>query len=69
MKPGSVPAKAVGTSVSVQVAAANWMELKAAKPNYTYQQLYDLFKKTSVTVYNPAKLAGQMMSISGALNG
>ena len=69
MKPGSIPATAVGTSVSVQVAAANWMALKAAKPTYTYQQLYDLFKKTSVTVYNPTKLAGSMMSITGALNG
>lgn len=69
MGPGSTPMRALGTSVSVQVAAANWMELKAAKPTYTYQQLYDTFKKTSVTVYNPTKVAGYMMSISGALNG
>lgn len=69
MGPGSTPIRAVGTSVSVQVAAANWMQVKASKPNYTYQQIYDLLKKTSVTVYNPNKLAGQMISVSGALNG
>jgi hypothetical protein len=69
MGPGSTPVRALGTSVSVQVAAANWMQLKTAKPGYTYQQLYDTFKKTSVKVLNPIGLAGDMMTISGALNG
>ena len=69
MGPGSTPMRALGTSVSVQVAAANWMQLKSAKPGYTYDQLYDTFKKTSVTVYNPSKIPGSMMSISSALNG
>lgn len=69
MKPGSVPGTAVGTSVSTQVAAGYWMALKAARPTYTYQQLYDTFKNTSVKVLNPIGLAGNMMTISGALNG
>jgi hypothetical protein len=69
MGPGSITKRALGTSVSVQVAAANWMQLKTAKPGYTYQQLYDTFKKTSVKVLNPVGLAGDMMTISGALNG
>jgi hypothetical protein len=45
------------------------MALKAARPTYTYQQLYDTFKNTSVKVLNPIGLAGNMMTISGALNG
>ncbi len=69
MKPGSVQATAIGTSVSTQVAAGYWMALKVAKPTYTYQQLYDTFKNTSVKVFNPIGLAGSMMTISGALNG
>jgi hypothetical protein len=69
MRPGSIPATAVGTSVSTQVAAGYWMALKAARPTYTYQQLYDTFKNTSVKVLNPIGLAGSMMTISGALNG
>jgi len=67
--PGNIVSNQVGTSISAQVAAANWMALKNAKPTYTYQQLYDAFKNTSVTIKNPKALQGKMMYLQGALNG
>ena len=67
--PGNIESNQVGTSISAQVAAANWIALKTAKPTYTYQQLYDTFKKTSVSISNPKALRGNMMYLQGALNG
>lgn len=67
--PGSVQSNSIGTSISAQVAAANWLSLKALKPSYTYDQLYSAFKNTSVKVYNPTKLIGDMMYLEGAKNG
>ena len=59
----------IGTSISAQVAAANWIALKSAKPTYTYQQLYDAFSNKSVLIKNPKALLGKMMYLEGALNG
>lgn len=67
--PGNTTNNQVGTSISVQVAAGNWMALKSAKPTYTYQQLYDTFKSTSVTIANPKALQGSMMNLKKAING
>lgn len=67
--PKSVVTNAIGTSISAQVAAANWLSLKSAKPSYTYDQLYSAFKNTAVKVYNPTKLVGGMMYLQGANNG
>ena len=67
--PGNITSNQVGTSISAQVAAGNWMALKAAKPTYTYQQLYDTFKSTSVTIANPKALQGRMMNLKKAING
>lgn len=67
--PNSTSVRALGTSVSVQVAAATWMKLKSAKPTYTFDQLYSTFTKTAVVVKNPQGLSGRMMYIEGALNG
>lgn len=67
--PGNIESNQIGTSISAQVAAANWISLKSAKPTYTYQQLYDTFKKTSVSISNPKALKGSMMYLQGALNG
>jgi hypothetical protein len=67
--PGNVVSNQMGTSISTQVAAANWLALKSAKPLLSYDQIYSLFKKTSVPVYNPTKAVGYMMYFEGALNG
>lgn len=66
--PGNIESNQSGTSISTQVAAANWIALKTAKPDYTYQQLYDAFKQTSISISNPKSLRGDMMYLQGALN-
>jgi hypothetical protein len=66
--PNSVKTREIGTSISTQVAVAKWMELKRLKPNYTHEQLYAAFKKTSITTYNQVKVPGQMMNLEGAIN-
>lgn len=67
--PGNTSSNQIGTSISVQVAAGNWMAIKSLKPSLTYDELYSLFKKTSVQVFNPTKAVGSMMYLEGARNG
>jgi hypothetical protein len=69
MRPTSQRVNISGTSVSVQIAAAKWMELKKAKPELTYTQLLDRLKSTSTKVSNPVGLTGLMINIEAALNG
>jgi hypothetical protein len=69
MSPGTQLKNVTGTSVSAQVAAAQWLAVKKMKPSLSYQQIYDLLANTSKTIYNPRKIAGKMINIQGALNG
>ena len=67
--PGNRSINAVGTSISTQVAAAQWLTIKGAKTTLSYQQLYDLVLKTSKPIIGPRGLTGKMINLSGALNG
>ena len=67
--PGNKSINAVGTSISTQVAAAQWLTIKNAKPTLSYQQLYDLVLKTSKPIVGPKGLTGKMINLTGALNG
>jgi hypothetical protein len=67
--PGNRTVNAVGTSVSTQVAAAQWLTIKNSKPSLSYQELYDLILKTSKPIIGPRGLTGKMINISGAING
>lgn len=69
MRPTSQRVNISGTSVSVQIAAAQWMLLKKAKPGLTYSQLLDRIKATSTQVFNPVGLTGLMINIKAAING
>lgn len=69
MRPTSQRVSISGTSVAVQVAAAQWMKLKNAKPSLTYQQLLDRLKSTSTQIANPAGLTGGLINLKAALNG
>ena len=66
---GSRTINAAGTSISTQVAAAKWLTIKNAKPNLSYQQVYDLISKTSTVIPGVKGLSGKMINVSGALNG
>ena len=67
--PGNTIKNAVGTSISVQVAAAQWLEIKKNKPSLSYQQIYDLVSKTSLTIPNPTGLTGKLINTKAAING
>lgn len=58
-----------GTSASTVIAATQWATIKSAKPNLTYNQLYDLISKTSTPTYNSKITGGKLINLEGALNG
>lgn len=58
-----------GTSVSTAVAATDWLKVKAAKPTYSYQQLYDLILKTAKNVVGSRVPYGKLINVNGAING
>lgn len=66
--PGGKTANASGTSVSTQVAAADWLAVKYAKPTLTYAQIYDLLSRTSRSVSGQQGL-GKLIQLGSALNG
>jgi hypothetical protein len=45
--PGGKTSKVSGTSVSVTIAAANWVKLATSKPLLSYSELYSLVLKTA----------------------
>lgn len=67
--PGGTEINAAGTSVSAQVAAANWIALSSAKPTLSYDQLYALFDKTHKATKNSKVPFGKLIDLAGAING
>lgn len=67
--PGSVLTNAAGTSAATQIAGAQWIAIKQAKPSLSYQQLYDLIASTSIKTYNSKITSGKLINLAGALNG
>ena len=67
--PGGTEVNAAGTSVSAQVAAAQWIALSSAKPTLGYDQLYALFDKTSTATKNSKVAFGKLINLDRALNG
>lgn len=65
--PGGVKKIVSGTSISTQVAAAYWLAVKYAKPNLSYNEIYDLLKTTSKSVKGKQGTS-IMIDIQGALN-
>ena len=70
--PGNVVKNASGTSVSAQIAAAQWIVLKQSKPGYTAQQISDLITKTSTKINRGKRFPnsfGNLFDLGKALNG
>lgn len=67
--PGGAEINAAGTSISAQVAAAQWIALQSAKPALTYDQMLALFDKTHIVTKNSKVPFGKLINLSGALNG
>jgi hypothetical protein len=66
--PGNVAKNAAGTSISAQIAAAQWLSLKQSKPNLSIAQLSDLISKTARSIKG-RQGNGKLFDLNGALNG
>jgi hypothetical protein len=66
--PGNVTRNAAGTSISAQIAAAQWIALKQSKPNLSIAQLSDLISKTARPIKG-RQGAGKLFDLNGAING
>jgi hypothetical protein len=65
--PGNVRKNIAGSSAAIQVAAANWLTLKAAKPSYSYTQLLETFRLTSVSTIGRQGTFTKLINLQGAL--
>jgi hypothetical protein len=66
--PGNVSKNASGTSISAQIAAAQWISLKQSKPNLNITQLSDLIYKTARDIKG-RQGTGKLFDLNGAING
>jgi hypothetical protein len=66
--PGNVVKNAAGTSISAQIAAAQWLSLKQSKPNLSIAQLSDLISKTARSIKG-RQGNGKLFDLNGAING
>ena len=67
--PGGGSTYGVGTSVSAQVAAAQWIALKQSKPGLTYQNYITLLTSTSLTAKGLQGTFNKLINLQGAING
>lgn len=68
--PGGRTVRASGTSVSVQIAAANWIRVSSYKPNLSYNEIYSLILKTAKdTRGSKIPSTKTLFNVEGALNG
>jgi len=67
--PNNVKVPVAGTSASIQSAAASWVAISSSKPGLTYNQMYDLISRTSISTSNSKIKGGKLINLQGALNG
>jgi hypothetical protein len=67
--PGNKPGFSYGTSVSVQVIAAKYVQLKTIFPAYTADQLITLMKSSSVEISSPNGQSVYLFNLLKAING
>jgi hypothetical protein len=66
--PGNITKNAAGTSISAQIAAAQWIALKQSKPGLSITQLSDLIFKTARSIKG-RQGNGKLFDLNGAING
>ena len=66
---GNKVVNVAGTSASTVIAATQWATIKNAKPNLSYQQIYDLISRTATPTYSSSVKSGKLINLQGALNG
>lgn len=67
--PGNVKVPVAGTSASIQIAAAQWLAIKSAKPGFTLSQMYDLIAKTATITSNSKVKNARLINQDGAIRG
>jgi hypothetical protein len=67
--PGGQEGSSYGTSVSVQIAAAQWLSISTLKSSLTISQILDLIKKTGAPVTNSVNSSGIYLDVNKAING
>ena len=66
--PGNVSKNISGSSAAIQVAGAQWISLKAAKPSYTYEQLLTALRSTSSSTVGRQGTFKKLININAALS-
>ena len=69
VSPGNVIKNVAGTSAAIQVAAAQWVAIKQAKPNLTYSSELALLSSTAINTVGRQGTFKKLISLQGALNG
>lgn len=67
--PGGSDGYGVGTSVSVQIAAASFVALTQYKPNLTYSQYLSILTSTSSSVVSNGVPVNKLINLKAAING
>jgi hypothetical protein len=67
--PGGSSGYGVGTSVSTQIAAAQFVALTQIKPNLTYQQYLSMFTSTSLPVKSNGAVVNKLINLKAAIGG
>lgn len=65
--PGNVSKNISGSSSAIQVAGAQWIKLKSAKPTYTYDQLLTALRSTASSTIGRQGTFTKLININGAL--
>lgn len=66
--PGNVLKNIAGSSSAIQVAGAQWIKLKAAKPSFTYDQLLTAFRSTASSTIGRQGTFTKLININAALS-
>ena len=65
--PGNVLKNIAGSSSAIQVAGAQWIKLKAAKPSFTYDQLLTAFRSTASSTIGRQGSFNKLIDINAAI--
>jgi len=65
--PGNVSKNISGSSSAIQVAGAQWIKLKSAKPTYTYDQLLTALRSTASSTIGRQGTFTKLININGAI--
>jgi hypothetical protein len=65
--PGGKSISASGTSVSVQIAAAQWMQFVTLHPEANYFQIFQVFRNSGPLVFDAEYRFGRKLDLSAAL--